>query len=79
MLQQSEEIVDSDVDIMMCTDNETGKMSTKEISFTRAHTGFFFKEDKTVSIKMVLCANVSLQQSVTHPPVYQGLQCQDVV
>ena len=47
--QQTEEILEGDVDIMMSTDNETGKMSTKDIKFNRAHTGFIFKEDKSVS------------------------------
>ncbi|KAF6025315.1 hypothetical protein EB796_016370 [Bugula neritina] len=44
---ESEEILVADVDIMMSTDNETGKLTTKNIAFTRAQSGIIFKEGKT--------------------------------
>ena len=42
-------MLSADVDMLMSTDNETGKLSTKEIKFSRAQSGIIFKEDKTVS------------------------------
>ncbi|XP_067941154.1 ankyrin repeat domain-containing protein 13C-like [Watersipora subatra] len=44
---QSEEVLAGDVDLLMSTDNETGKLSTRDIKFSRAHSGFIFKEGKS--------------------------------
>ena len=48
LYQETEDVLHADVDMLMSTDNETGKMSTKDVTFSRAHTGFIFKADKKV-------------------------------
>lgn len=42
---------EEEVDILMSSDIYSATLSTKSISFTRAQTGWLFREDKTV------CAN----------------------
>lgn len=43
---------EEEVDILMSSDIYSATLSTKSISFTRAQTGWLFREDKTV------CANL---------------------
>lgn len=56
---------EEEVDILMSSDIYSATLSTKSISFTRAQTGWLFREDKTV------CANLDFLQfkirSVCHP------------
>ena len=49
--QESEMETEEEVDILMSSDIYSATLSTKSISFTRAQTGWLFREDKTV------CAN----------------------
>lgn len=39
---------EEEVDILMSSDIYSATLSTKSISFTRAQTGWLFREDKTV-------------------------------
>lgn len=40
---------EEEVDILMSSDIYSATLSTKSITFTRAQTGWLFREDKTVS------------------------------
>lgn len=42
---------EEEVDILMSSDIYSATLSTKSITFTRAQTGWLFREDKTVSWK----------------------------
>ncbi len=47
-LQESEAEIEDEVDILMSSDIVAAQMSTKNISFCRAQSGWLFKEDKSV-------------------------------
>lgn len=44
---------EEEVDILMSSDIYSATLSTKSITFTRAQTGWLFREDKTVSLKKI--------------------------
>lgn len=60
---------EEEVDILMSSDIYSATLSTKSISFTRAQTGWLFREDKTV------CANRDFYTLKT----VQYLYCQNTV
>lgn len=43
---------EEEVDILMSSDIYSATLSTKSISFTRAQTGWLFREDKTVCVNL---------------------------
>ncbi|KAK6180317.1 hypothetical protein SNE40_012497 [Patella caerulea] len=45
--QESEMELEDEVDILMCSDIMAAQMSTKNITFSRAQSGWLFREDKT--------------------------------
>ncbi|XP_033737390.1 ankyrin repeat domain-containing protein 13C-like isoform X2 [Pecten maximus] len=45
--EESEQEMDDEVDILMSSDIMAAQMSTKNITFTRAQSGWLFREDKT--------------------------------
>ena len=47
-LQESEMETEEEVDILMSSDVYSATLSTKSITFSRAQTGWLFREDKTV-------------------------------
>lgn len=46
--QESEMETEEEVDILMSSDVYSATLSTKSITFSRAQTGWLFREDKTV-------------------------------
>lgn len=48
LLQESEAELEDEVDILMSSDIMAAQMSTKNITFSRAQSGWLFREDKTV-------------------------------
>lgn len=46
--EESEAEVEDEVDILMSSDIVAAQMSTKSISFSRAQSGWLWREDKTV-------------------------------
>lgn len=48
--QESEMETEEEVDILMSSDIYSATLSTKSITFTRAQTGWLFREDKTVRL-----------------------------
>jgi hypothetical protein len=46
--EESEAEVEDEVDILMSSDIVAAQMSTKSITFTRAQSGWLWREDKTV-------------------------------
>lgn len=46
--EESEVEVEDEVDILMSSDIVAAQMSTKSITFTRAQSGWLWREDKTV-------------------------------
>lgn len=49
-LQETELEIEDEVDILMSSDIMAAQMSTKGITFSRAQTGWIFREDKRVII-----------------------------
>lgn len=49
-IQESEMETEEEVDILMSSDVYSATLSTKSITFSRAQTGWLFREDKTVSV-----------------------------
>ena len=49
IFQETEIEIEDEVDILMSSDIVAAQMSTKNITFSRAQSGWLFKEDKTVS------------------------------
>lgn len=47
-IQESEMETEEEVDILMSSDVYSATLSTKSITFSRAQTGWLFREDKTV-------------------------------
>lgn len=48
VLQETEMEIEDEVDILMSSDIMAAQMSTKSITFTRAQTGWIFREDRKV-------------------------------
>lgn len=44
--------IEDEVDILMSSDIVAVQMSTKSITFTRAQSGWFFREDRKVSFNL---------------------------
>lgn len=49
-IQESEMETEEEVDILMSSDVYSATLSTKSITFSRAQTGWLFREDKTVGV-----------------------------
>ncbi|NXD10312.1 AN13C protein, partial [Nothocercus nigrocapillus] len=56
--EESEMETEEEVDILMSSDIYSATLSTKSITFTRAQTGWLFREDKTVSWKEMSCTDM---------------------
>jgi hypothetical protein len=52
--QETELEIEDEVDILMSSDIMVAQMSTKGITFSRAQTGWIFREDKRVSFYRAL-------------------------
>lgn len=48
ILKETEMEIEDEVDLMMSTDIVTAQMSTKSITFSRAQSGWIFRQDKKV-------------------------------
>lgn len=48
--KESEMETEEEVDILMSSDVYSATLSTKSITFSRAQTGWLFREDKTVGV-----------------------------
>lgn len=48
-IQESEAEIEEEVDILMSSDIVAAQMSTKSITFVRAQSGWFFRENRTVT------------------------------
>lgn len=46
--------IEDEVDLMMSTDIVTAQMSTKSITFSRAQSGWIFRQDKKVFLNFNL-------------------------
>ena len=53
---------EEEVDILMSSDVYSATLSTKSITFSRAQTGWLFREDKTVDLYICL--------SLSNPKMY---------
>lgn len=51
---------EEEVDILMSSDVYSATLSTKSITFSRAQTGWLFREDKTVGVSYCSCIVVVL-------------------
>lgn len=49
-LQETEAEIEDDIDVLMSSDVVAAQISTKSITFSRAQSGWLFKEAKTVRI-----------------------------
>lgn len=49
---------EEEVDILMSSDVYSATLSTKSITFSRAQTGWLFREDKTVGVSCCCCCIV---------------------
>lgn len=45
---------EEEVDILMSSDVYSATLSTKSITFSRAQTGWLFREDKTVGVDVIM-------------------------
>lgn len=54
---------EEEVDILMSSDVYSATLSTKSITFSRAQTGWLFREDKTVG---VICGPSGIFKSLRH-------------
>lgn len=48
-VQETEAEIEDDIDVLMSSDVVAAQISTKSITFSRAQSGWLFKEAKTVS------------------------------
>ena len=58
--QESESEIEDEVDILMSSDIVAATMPTKYITFSRARSGWLFKEDKTVNHLLIMLHFVKL-------------------
>ena len=63
-MQESEAEIEDEVDILMSSDIVAAQMSTKNISFSRAQSGWLFKEDKSVSNYFYISVQVHMYLQV---------------
>lgn len=54
-LKETEMEIEDEVDLMMSTDIVTAQMSTKSITFSRAQSGWIFRQDRKVFTFYVIC------------------------
>lgn len=47
-MQETEAEIEDDIDVLMSSDVVAAQISTKSITFSRAQSGWLFKEAKTV-------------------------------
>ena len=74
VLQESEMETEEEVDILMSSDVYSATLSTKSITFSRAQTGWLFREDKTVGFYTSLLSNTtSPSPNVTFADLQYGL------
>ena len=52
--EETEAEIEDEVDILMSSDIVAAQMSTKNITFSRAQSGWLFKEDKSVSTLIII-------------------------
>lgn len=79
---------EEEVDILMSSDIYSATLSTKSISFTRAQTGWLFREDKTVCANLdffnfknclffhvakIMCGGIGKSSLLTYLPVVYSL------
>lgn len=50
--QETEAEIEDEVDILMSSDIVAAQMSTKQITFSRAQTGWIFRADKKVCVML---------------------------
>ena len=58
--QESEMETEEEVDILMSSDVYSATLSTKSITFSRAQSGWLFREDKTVGPSSMLSSNLTV-------------------
>lgn len=71
-VQESEMETEEEVDILMSSDVYSATLSTKSITFSRAQTGWLFREDKTVSAAVVFAAVVLMTSCLSPPQPFQS-------
>lgn len=54
LLKETEMEIEDEVDLMMSTDIVTAQMSTKSITFSRAQSGWIFRQDKKVCTYFII-------------------------
>lgn len=59
-MQENDVELQDEVDILMSSDIMAAQMSTKNITFSRAQSGWLFREDKTVSLHLSFLTFTSL-------------------
>lgn len=69
-IQESEMETEEEVDILMSSDVYSATLSTKSITFSRAQTGWLFREDKTVGAVSVPTPEPLSHQQEAVFPVY---------
>lgn len=69
--QESEMETEEEVDILMSSDVYSATLSTKSITFSRAQTGWLFREDKTVGVNC--CSYDCFYQDIINPTTTAGL------
>lgn len=75
-IQESEMETEEEVDILMSSDVYSATLSTKSITFSRAQTGWLFREDKTVSVAAgdrFCCTDIRIVPAPCDPALYQSL------
>ncbi len=78
-VQESEMETEEEVDILMSSDVYSATLSTKSITFSRAQTGWLFREDKTVGVgccAAVVVVVVVIAMLLLPPPLPQLFQSQ---
>jgi hypothetical protein len=65
VLQETEMEIEDELDVLMSNDIMAAQMSTKSITFTRAQTGWIFREDRKVWQSLLI-----LEECITS--IFQG-------
>lgn len=63
---------EEEVDILMSSDVYSATLSTKSITFSRAQTGWLFREDKTVSATVAFAAVVLVTSRLSPTQPFQS-------
>lgn len=58
--QETEAEIEDEVDILMSSDIVAAQMSTKQITFSRAQTGWIFRADKKVCVVLLVTTELSV-------------------